>query len=265
MGDVMLGSLVGKAILDRGRATAAAALLILFYGAVAIISYNALGDTMVDLLESMPPALAAIYGTNDGTPVGMAVGAVYSIIAPAVVLAYTIGGGTGAAVGEENRGSLELLLANPLSRTAVLRSKAVVVSIGTVAVAIATWMGVLIATVVVNDGIGDRDVFALSVMLVTFGFMMGSLAMAISGWTGKSSLGASIAAGIAAVSWLMTTVFSVNATFARIAEFTPWHLYDGNQPMTNGVHGGSFVIMVLLTGLFVWIAVVGVNRRDLKG
>jgi ABC-2 type transport system permease protein len=261
----VLNSVLSKAALDRSRATAISTVLVVFYGAIAIVTYNALGDTMVELLASMPPALAAIYGTNDGTPVGMAIGAVYGIIAPAVVLTYAIGGGTGAAVGEESRGSLDLLLANPLSRTSVALSKLAVVVIGIVVVAVGTWLGVLAATLIVGDGTGDRDMLALTLMLAGFGLMMGTLAMAISGWTGKAAIGSGIAAALALASWVITSVLSVNDTFLTISKFTPWHLYDGNEPMVNGIDPVSLGIMVGLSAAFIFVATVGINRRDLKG
>src|SRR5665811_1264942 len=127
---------------------------------------------MVDLLESMPPALTSLYGANDGTPVGMAIGAVYSIIAPAVVLTYAIGGGTGASIGEESKGSLDLLLSNPLSRTSVALSKTAVVAVGVVVIAVGTWFGILASTVLVGDAFGDRDMLALRIMLIGFGWML---------------------------------------------------------------------------------------------
>ncbi len=247
------------------RATLIAAGLVFIYGLIAIVTYDAFGDTMVDLVESMPPALASIYGTGDGTPVGMAIAAVYSIIAPAVVLTYAIGGGTGAAVGEESKGSLDLLLANPLSRTSVAVSKLIVVVVGIVATAIATWLGVLAATSVLGDGIGDRDMLALSVMLIGFGVMMGTFAMALSGWTGKSAVGSGVAAAVVVISWLVSSVLSVDETFQKIAEYTPWHLYDGNDPMTNGIDGMSLIVMAVLSACFVFATTIGINRRDLKG
>jgi len=261
----MLNSVLSKAALDRRRATLIATVLVFVYGAIAIVTYNAFGDTMVDLVASMPPALAAIYGTGDGTPVGMAIGAIYSIIAPAVVLTFAIGGGTGAAVGEESKGSLDLLLANPLSRTSVAMSKIVVVVAGIVVVAVATWLGVLLATLGIGDGMGERNMLALTIMVVAFGIMMGTFAMALSGWTGKSAIGTGAAAAIVVVSWLTTSVLSVNETFQTIGEFTPWHLYNGNDPMASGIDPASLGIMIGLSIVLVFVATVGINRRDLRG
>ncbi|MCB1247491.1 MAG: ABC transporter permease subunit [Acidimicrobiia bacterium] len=261
----MLSSVLSKSVVDRGRATAIATVLVVFYGGIAIVSYNALGNTMVELLANMPPALAALYGSNDGTPLGMAIGAIYSLIAPAVVLTYAIGGGTGAAIGEEMRGSMDLLLANPLSRPRVILSKFAVVLGGIVVLTAGTALGVFGATLLTGNDMGGRNVLALSVMLVAFGWMFGSFAMALSGWVGRSSVGTGVAAAVAGVSWLVTTILAVDKTFATIARYTPWYLYDGNDPMTNGIAPWSLLVMLVATVVLTGLAVFGVSRRDLKG
>jgi ABC-2 type transport system permease protein len=261
----MLNSVLSKAVLDRLRPTAIAAVLVVAYGAIAIVAYNAMGATLVDLIASMPPALASMYGANDGTPVGMAIGAIYSIIAPAVVLTYAIGGGTGAAVGEERKGSLDLLLANPISRTSVALSKFVVVVGGVLVIGLGTWIAVISAAAFAEGGLGDRNVLALTVMLIGFGLMAGSFAMAISGWTGKGRLGSGVTAAVVVASWFVTTILSVNDSFAPVAGYTPWRLYDGNDPMINGVDPVALGIMAVASVGLVYIGVAGINRRDLRG
>jgi len=261
----MLSSVFAKSVADRRRATLISVALVGIYGAVAVIAYDALGDTVIELIETMPPALAALYGAGDGTALGMAISAVYSIIAPAVVLTYAIGGGSGAAVGEESRGTMDLLLSNPVSRTSVLASKASVVAGGVAVVSAATWLGVVAATLVLDGGVGERNVVALSVMLIGLGWMMGALALAISGWSGVSALGTGVAASVALASFLLTTVFSVNDAFETIGQFTPWYLYSGNDPMVNGVDWLSLAIMLGSTALLTLVGILGVNRRDLRG
>lgn len=263
--ELMLSSVLSKAVLDRSKSTLVTVVVVVLYGGMAIAMYKALGDTITSLLEDMPPAVRAMYGVNDGTPVGMAIGAVYSIIAPAAVLVLAIGGGTGAALGEEMKGSLDLLLANPLSRASVALSKAAVAGMVTVAVALATSVGVLCTVFLLGEDMAGRNVLALTVMLIGFGLMMGSFAMALSAWTGKSSIGTGVAAAVAGASWLATTVFAVNESLVTASKLTPWYLYNGNDPINNGIAPWSLLAMVGSTGVLTYLAVVGLGRRDLKG
>ncbi|MEZ5175196.1 MAG: ABC transporter permease subunit [Acidimicrobiia bacterium] len=261
----MLGSVFAKAILDRSRAAATAVVLVVFYGSVAIFAYNGFGDAMTSLFDSMPEALRAVYGANDGTAVGMAVGAVYAIIAPATVLVFAISGGVAAAVGEESNGTLDLLLANPVTRAGVAWSKWAVVALGTATIAVATWIGIGGTILIIGEPTGHRDLFALTVMLIGFGLMMGAFAMALAAWTGRSGVGMGVAWGIVAASWLSTTILAVNPSLATVSQFTPWYLYDGTDPLNNGISWWALAVSLGAAAFFTYLAPLGLVRRDLKG
>ncbi|MCZ7534234.1 MAG: ABC transporter permease [Acidimicrobiia bacterium] len=260
-----LNSVFSKAVVERSRPAAVAIVLVAFYGGIAIFAYNGFGDTMTELFDAMPEGLRAVYGSSDGTPVGMAVGAVYAIIAPAVLLVFAIGGGTGAAVGEEMKGTLDLLLANPLSRTGVALWKWLVIVIGTVLIALATWLSIGGAVLILGKESGGRNLGALTVMLIGFGLMMGAFAMALAAWTGRSTIGIGVASAIAVASWLITTVLAVNPAFETISKFTPWYLYDGTDPIVNGISWWALGLSLGLAVLFTFLTPLGLSRRDLKG
>jgi ABC-2 type transport system permease protein len=118
---------------------------------------------------------------------------------------------------------------------------------------------------VFSDGIGELDLFATSVMVVGLAIMFGGFAMAIAGWTGRSSLGAGIAAGVAAVSWFVTSVLSVEESLETVSRLTPWYLYTGPDPIMNGIGWWQLAVMVGSGLLLAALGVMGLQRRDLKG
>jgi ABC-2 type transport system permease protein len=227
--------------------------------------YSAMDETILDIFEAMPPALASLYGANDGTVVGLALGAMFAMIIPAVLLTYAISGGVGAAVGEENKGSMDLLLANPISRSGVSVPKWAVVVIGVVVIGLVTWLSSWLGATWWGDGPGELDILAASVMAVALALMFGGLAMAIAGWTGRSGIGAGVAAGVAGVSWLVTSILSVEESLATLSKLTPWYLYSGPEPVLNGIGWWQLIVMAGSGLLLAWIGVVGLDRRDLKG
>ena len=261
----MLTSVFTKAVRDRSMGVIVSTGILVFMAVFALGMYSGLSDDILDLYEEMPPAMAAIYGSNNGTPVGLATGAIYAMIAPAVLLTFAITGGTRAAVGEEKKRSMDLLLANPVSRTGVLMPKAGVVALGTLFIGLATWVAVAGTAAVLDQDMAGVDVFALTVMLIGLGLMFGALAMAVSAWTGRSGLGAGLAGGLAAVAWFVTTVFPVDESLATIAKFTPWYLYTGPDPISNGIGWWSLATMIALAVILTALALPGLNRRDLKG
>ena len=261
----MLHSVLLKSIGDRSRATIIAVAILAFYVGLAMAAYNTMSDDIIRIYESMPPAMAQIYGTNDGTALGLATGAVFALMAPVVILSYSISGGVGAAVGEEKRGSLDLLLSNPVSRSGVVVPKSLVALAGTVIIGFGTWLTVIGVAAMLGEDAGNLDVFSASMMLIGLAVMFGGLAAAVAGWTGRSGAGIGVATGVAAVSWFVTSVLSIEPSLETLSKLTPWYLYSGSDPIFNGIGWWQLAVMVGSGIVLALLGVVGVNRRDLKG
>jgi hypothetical protein len=106
----LLGNVFTKAVRDWLAWTVIAIVALWLIGAMYVAVMSSSGEAYVTMLEDFPDALAAIYGMQDGTPAGMALTGMYSIMAPIVLLAYAIGLGSSAAVGEEENRTLPVLL-----------------------------------------------------------------------------------------------------------------------------------------------------------
>lgn len=261
----MLSSVLLKSVGDRSRATVIAVVILFLYVGLAMAAYNTMSDDIIRIYEQMPPAMAQIYGTNDGTALGLATGAIFALMAPVVILSYSISGGVGATVGEEKRGSLDLLLANPVSRSGVVIPKSVVALAGTVIIGLGTWLTVIGVAAMLGQDAGNLDVFSAAIMLIGLAAMFGGLAAAVAGWTGRSGAGIGIATGLATISWFITSVLSVEPSLETLSKLTPWYLYSGSEPIFNGIGWWQLAVMLgsgIALGL---LGVVGVNRRDLKG
>ena len=120
----MLRNVFLKTLRDQRRAflwwgiglIALALYIILFYPSMR----NSIAE-ITRLMEQMPPALKAMFGTFDFTSlVGYLQGYIFSYLAPLLFLIVSIGFGADAIAGEEKRGTLDLLLSNPLPRQQVV-------------------------------------------------------------------------------------------------------------------------------------------------
>ena len=171
----------------------------------------------------------------------------------------------GAAVGEEKRGSLDLLLSNPVSRSGVVVPKSLVALAGTVIIGFGTWLTVIGVAAMLGEDASNLDVFSASMMLIGLAVMFGGLAAAVAGWTGRSGAGIGIATGVAAVSWFATSVLSIEPSLETLSTLTPWYLYSGSEPIFNGIGWWQLAVMVGTGIALGLLGVVGVNRRDLKG
>jgi len=93
--------------------TATIALTIAFYPSLA--DDQALSDYAKDLPESLR-ALFVGGELDIASPAGFLNSQVFALTAPMLLLIFAIGAGSGAVAGEEERGTLDLLLAHPLRR-----------------------------------------------------------------------------------------------------------------------------------------------------
>ncbi len=140
--DRLLGNVFTKTIRDWLLWTVIAvvalwAMALMYVGIMGIA-----GDEYMTLMEDMPEALTNIYGQHDGTAAGLAMSGIFSVMGPLVLLAYAIGLGSSAAVGEEEARTLPILLSSPLRRRSVLLAKTSVAVLGLVIIIDLTWLGV---------------------------------------------------------------------------------------------------------------------------
>ena len=116
--------------------------VLLVMAGVALPMYAEFGEGYLGLMEDMPEWLRVVYGESMGSVAGLVGMAMFTLVSPLVLLVYAIAMGSGAAVGEEEGGTLALLLANPVSRGHVLLAKAAVAIIGVLLIVVAVWLGI---------------------------------------------------------------------------------------------------------------------------
>ena len=263
--DRLLGNVFTKAIRDWLLWTVIATIALVAIAAMYVGIMSTAGDAYVQMMEDFPEALANVYGTQDGTATGMAMAAMYEIMGPIVLLAYAIGLGSSAAVGEEESGTLPILLSSPLRRRSILLAKTVVAALGVVIITVAMWLAMELFTTIFAMDTAGYDVFGASVQLLGMVFLFGALALGVSAWRGSSALGIAAAAGLAVFSYFFTTMLPIVEDLAEVAKFTPWYLYTGAE----AIYGGIDIVLLGIAALLA-VALFGggmytLERRDLKG
>lgn len=260
----MLTSITTKSVRDAALWTISAVVVLLVLIVVALPAYSSFGDQYIDLFESMPDWIAVIYGEDATSVAGLVGTALFTLMGPLVLLVYTIGMGTSAAVGEEEARTLPLLLANPLSRTRVLVTKAGVAAAGTVLIVLALWSSVEVVAAVVGIDLSSQDMLAASIHLAALGLLFGSLALAAAAATGSSAIGLGVAAIAAVLSYVASTWLPIIEGGTDLARYSPWHLYVGAEALHRGVDPGLLAVALGLSALLFGASVMGLRRRDLR-
>lgn len=261
----MLGSVFAKTIRDWLTWTVIAVIAMWLISAMYIGIMGATGDAYVTMFDDFPEALSSIYGMNNGTAEGLAMSGIYFLIGPLVLLTYAIGLGSSAAVGEEEARSLPILLSSPLRRRSVLLAKTAVLVIGVSIITALTWVGVVAVAAVVDMDLSDQNVLGTSIQLLGMVLVFGALALGLSAWRGSSALGVGVAAGLAVLSYFVTTLLPVVEELADVAKLTPWYLFSGADALAKGVDVALLGIAVLVAIALFGLGLYTLDRRDLKG
>ena len=262
--DRLLTSVFTKTVRDWLVWTIVAIVALWIIGAFYVAVMSVSGDEYVSLMEEFPEPLANIYGQHGGTAAGMAMAGMYSLMGPIVLLTYAIGLGASAAVGEEEAQTLPLLLSSPLRRRSILITKTLVAVLGAILITVAMWLGMIVSAAIFGLDISDFDALSSSVQLLGMVFCFGAVALGISAWRGSSALGISVAAGLALISYFVTTMVPVVEEIAELARITPWWLYTGAEALYKGIDPALLAIALAIAAALFGMGAYSLDRRDLK-
>ncbi len=258
----MLTGIFAKSVRDRwlGMAIGLVCMLVLLLSAMYIY-----GTLDVNIYQGFPEALKNIMGIPPNADVASLAISVYLTGAGSwILVGLTIAFGSGAVASEENSGTIELLLANPVSRTRVLASKAagMVVLMGLTTAAL--WGGTYAIARLLDTSIAGMHVGALCIHLLGLSLFFGFLALAIGAWTGKRGVAAGAPTGIMIISIFAAGILPLIKGWEGLARIFPWYYLDGAKPLLNGTDWRHIGILAAGVAVFAGLAVFGLNRRDLK-
>ncbi len=203
-------------------------------------------------------------GADYGTITGWFRSEIAVIYGPLVIGALAITGATATTAGEEEDRILALVLAHPIRRSRLVAAKATAIAGVVVAIAFATWTGLIVGVAVGGGGITIAHITALAIQLAFFGFATGALAIAIGASTGRKSVATGVAAATAVLGWLINSLAPLVGAISWLRYLAPYYYYAGHDPLARGVDIRGLIVLGALTVLLTAVAMIGIERRDLR-
>jgi ABC-2 type transport system permease protein len=211
----------------------------------------------------IPEAMKAMIGNADyGTPEGFLSGELLSW-APLILVVFAVMGGTSALAGEEANGTLDLLLAQPISRTRLAIEKLVALFIATFAICALIYAGWLISVpfVDINIGLGQLAVGTANLVPLILFFESFSI------WAGVALPSRGVATGVSVAIAVASYFFYYLANLVDVLRPLRWtsvfYHYHGTEVLTDGVNWGGVLLLCGLYLLFAVWAVTLFQRRDI--
>jgi ABC-2 type transport system permease protein len=230
--------------------------------ATAVWLWPSVRDTLQNF--EIPPAIQALLGSNLdlSTAAGYLSGRYFSwtII---LVLVYVIVAGTGAVAGEEGAGTMDLLLAQPISRTAVLLEKVTAIALGAAAIVALGFVGFLVSipTVDIEVTLGDVAIASANMLPVAMLFL------ALSVWAGAALPSRGVASGL--VIGIVTAAYFIYSLSNGVESLqwmryaSPFYYYGSGLPLVRGIEWAHVALLSGLAILFVWLSVRMFEVRDI--
>lgn len=170
----MLANIFTKTLYDQRRSLLAWSVSLVLLVGMYVAIWPSMRDqpNMNDFLDQMPEAFRSLFATSGAdmsTPVGYIQIELLSFMAPIAALIYAISGGAAAISGEEDRHTMDLLLANPVSRDRVLLDKFAAMALGTFLLAGVIGLALVAEGSLVDMGLPAGNVAAVMLHLALLG------------------------------------------------------------------------------------------------
>ncbi|CAN5541305.1 hypothetical protein BH23ACT6_BH23ACT6_15560 [soil metagenome] len=251
-----------KELADRWPLAAGVGGLLIVFSAIAFAIYAPMASTLDAVAATFPREILTIIGGI--APGGYVVSQLFNVLGPIMVVALAVTIGTSVLAGEEDDGTLGLLLAHPVRRGTLLAIKGGVVL--TLMAITTTLFFVGVATSAAYQGVPlDGGLIAAACLHLYFlAACFAMISLAAGAATGRAGVAGAIAGAVTVVSYLTATMLPV-AGFEGWARISPWHYYNGSDPLTNGIDGTHLVVLIGLGVLAALVSWVTFSRRDLRG
>lgn len=236
-------------------------------GGYLVLFYDTLAEQQAQLdqlLSQYPPELMAMFGGMQDmfTPHGYINVEFFSYM-PLILGIYIILSGSGLLVGDEESGTLDLVLAHPVSRTAVFWGRMLSFTATVLAILLITWLGFVIAVPGTLLNISPAEMALPFLSLFALLALFGGLALLLSLLLPARRI-ASMTAGLLLVaSFFITTLARLDENLVNLAKLSPLNYYQGGlalQEMEWDWIAGLLGAAVVFTLLAWW----RFERRDIR-
>lgn len=263
----MLKNVLLKTLRDKRKKflwwTAGVTLLLLFYNLMftSVQGIDLSGINQMMESEVMQGFFGGVYDLS--TPEGWLSTELLPLLGPLIFIVFAVSFANSTLTGEEETGTLNLLLTNPISRTTVFLHKFFAMSLGTLALGLVFWIGNIVGTSLAKMGLSFISLAEVTFSLVLLGLLFGTFALALGGLSGNRGMATGVPSAVGIISYLLNSMSEIIPGLEPFRPASVFYYYEGGEVLQNGIDFGD--VGILLVGIAVLFAVglYGFQRRDI--
>ncbi|MFI9511186.1 ABC transporter permease subunit [Nocardia sp. NPDC052566] len=187
---------------------------------------------------------------------------VYSLMGSLLLLIFAVTFAARSAAQEDN-GTLDLLLAQPISRIGLLAQRFAALAVQTGIVT-----GVFTLSVLAGANAGQMNIPAGHIVAGAAGLGLlalgvGAITLMMGAITGKRSLTLGLASLVALAGYLANNLGGMFDGTEWLRKLSPFYYAVGASPLTNGWNAAHLAVLAAVVALALGIALAAFDRRDL--
>ena len=219
------------------------------------------------MVSEYPDAFKAFFGLGENVDYTSAVGylnsELFSFMVPLLLLIAAIGAGARATAGEEEQGTLDLLLANPISRRRLVLDKLAALAGEVAILAFVLWVALLVGVESIGMNVSPGHLAAATFAAALLAFAFGAVALFLGAALGRRGAAIGIATAAAIAAYLLSSLAELVGFLKPLRGASPFYHYAANDALRAGLALGNIGFLLLLGAAAAVAAVIAFERRDL--
>jgi ABC-2 type transport system permease protein len=266
----MLRNLFRKELRDQRWSLLLWSISLIAYVVIMCAVYPTVAENQTQLqqlIKSLPPAFKAYIVGQAGdffTPDGYLGARLFAVLSPLILLIFSIGAGSRAVAGEEDAGTLGLLLAYPISRRNALSQKYLSVLSAVTVLNLAHLAGLVLGIAAFSLGTDPSNVLQASFSLWLLSVLGATLAFAAGSMGGRRGATTAAAAGILLVMYLLDTIGLLVTSLGWLRKLSFFYYYEGGQVMQHGLTATHLAVLVVAVAVCLAASYRFFLRRDIR-
>ena len=215
-------------------------------------------------LQNYPEALKKALGMQDiVSPAGYLGSYVFGLLVPVLMAVFMIIFGSRAVAGDEEAGTLDLILAHPLSRPRLLLSRLAGLVTAVLFVSAVVFLLLLaIAGPTRTSSVGAGHLAAMTVQLALFGVLFGALSLAVGAATGRRAVAIGAAVVVLVFGYFGNNLAPQVHGLGWAQRLSPFYWYLSGKPLVNGLDLAGCAIMLGVAVVCAAAGLVRFRQRD---
>jgi ABC-2 type transport system permease protein len=265
----MLRNAYLKSLRDMRRALVWWGLGLIAMTALMIAVYPTVRDNpdLNKMVKNYPEALKAFIAFGGDldyvSGAGYLGSELFSFMVPLLLMIAAIGAGARAIAGEEEHGTLDLLLANPISRPRLVLEKSAALASEIAVLALVLWLSLLVGVVAVGMDVSAMHLAAATASAALLGFAFGAIALLVGALSGHRSVAIGLGAAGAVAAYLVNSLASLVDFLEPVRKASPFYHYVASDPLRHGLALDHVAVLLLLALGAAALAAFAFERRDL--